>query len=123
MIGIWKNKETGEEVYAVRLGYDGTRPYWFRKLEELKKLKPNYAKRKLKIFNKTYMIDNAPYMYRYKNKIVLKEGIIFYAEFEYLDKETYDKLLELEEADKELIETLQNYKELNNYFEVVEIRV
>lgn len=122
MSGIWKNKETGEVVYAVRLGYDTSRPYWFRKLQELKKLKPNYAKRKLKIFNKTYMIENAPYMYRYKDKIVLKEGIIFYAEFEYLENATYDERL-FEEADKKLIETLQSYKELNNYFEVVEIRV
>lgn len=122
MSGIWKNKETEEVVYAVRIGYDGSRPYWFRKLEELKKIKPNYAKRKLKIFNKTYMIDNAPYMYRYKNKIVLKEGIIFYAEFEHLENATYDERL-FEEADKKLIEILQNYGEINNYFEVVEIRV
>ncbi len=122
MSGIWKNKETGEVVYAVRLGYDISRPYWFRKLQELKKLKPDYIKRKLNIFNKTYMIDNAPYMYRYKNKIVLKEGIIFYAEFEYLENSTYNERL-FEEGDKKLIGLLQNYKELNNYFEVVEIRV
>lgn len=121
MSGIWKNKETGEVIYAVRLGYDCSRPYWFSKLQELKKLKPNYTKRKLKIFNKTYMIDNAPYMYRYKNKIVLKEGIIFYVEFEYLENATYDERL-FEEADKKLIETLENYGEINNYFEVVEIR-
>lgn len=86
-----------------------------------KKIKLYNDKRKIQIFNRIYKVENSPYIYRYKNKIVLKEDAVFWAEYEHLEDATYDERM-FQVADKYRIEALLRDGRINNYFEVIEVK-
>ena len=115
MTGIYSNGYV--EVMAFRLGYDITRPYWFKALQELKMLNIKLKDNKciIEIFNQEHIVDS-PYIFRDINRLVFMEGNLFYKTFE--SKRPYREMDSIE--DELLIKRLMEEGiMLDKYFEIL----
>lgn len=116
MTGIYSNGYM--EVSAFRLGYDVPRPYWFNKLEELKRANFKCTNKgyDIYLFGKGYLIDS-PYIFKENNKIVIMNSSLFYNTFEFVRPYNSEDL----HKDCDLINKLFNEKLIDDYFEIIKV--